>query len=77
MCVGQDSTVLGLHRSGWEEEAFRYVPMQRSRRQQAQLKVIFKNWFKQAAMSPGISHPAKLLDVDAHKAVKSCWLQHG
>lgn len=44
-------------------------------KQKAQLKVIFKNWFKQAAMSPGISHPAKLLGLDAHKAVKSCWLQ--
>lgn len=39
------------------------MQIQRSRRQQACLKVIFKNWFKQATMSPGICHPAKLLDV--------------
>lgn len=49
--------------------------MQRSRRQRAWLKVIFKNWFKQATMSAGVSHPAKLLDLDVHKAASSSWLQ--
>lgn len=59
----------------WEEGVFRCVPIQKSRRQQVCLKDIFKNWFKQAAISAGISYPAKLLDQDVHKTANSFWLQ--
>lgn len=78
MCVGEHGK--GVKFSGsaqeWMGEGGLQVHANTEKQRAAGLpEGYFKNWFKQATMLPGISHPAKLLDLDVHKTANSFWLQ--